>query len=125
MNVQGALEAARFTKGTFDGCDLNIETRVPAAVIKELESMGHVIKGVGFYSGGMGGGQAVMSVAGGVHFGGSDPRKDGAAVPENPGLQDSVTASRGGPKACATGRPSGLRCCRNRRCPPRSRGRFS
>jgi gamma-glutamyltranspeptidase/glutathione hydrolase len=84
MNIQGALEAARFTKGTFDGCDLNMETRVSPAVIKELESMGHVIKGVGQYSGRMGGGQAVMSVAGGVHFGASDPRKDGAAVPENP-----------------------------------------
>jgi hypothetical protein len=27
-----------------------------------------------------------MSVTGGVHFGASDPRKDGAAVPENPVL---------------------------------------
>jgi gamma-glutamyltranspeptidase/glutathione hydrolase len=87
MNIQGALEAARFTKGTFDGCDLNLETRVSPAVIKELESMGHVIKGVGLYSGRMGGGQAVMSVAGGVHFGASDPRKDGAAVPENPAFK--------------------------------------
>lgn len=84
MNIQGALEAARFTKGTFDGCDLNMETRISPAVMKELESMGHVIKRVGQYSGGMGGGQAVMSVTGGVHFGASDPRKDGAAVPENP-----------------------------------------
>jgi gamma-glutamyltranspeptidase/glutathione hydrolase len=84
MNIQGALEAARFTKGTFDGCDLNMESRVSPAVIKELQSMGHVIRNVGQYSGGMGGGQAVMSVAGGVHFGASDPRKDGAAVPENP-----------------------------------------
>jgi len=84
MNIQGALEAARFTKGTFDGCDLNMETRISPAVFKELESMGHIIKPVGQYSGGMGGGQAVMSVTGGVHFGASDPRKDGAAVPENP-----------------------------------------
>ncbi len=84
MNVQGALEAARFTKSTFDGCDVSMETRISPAVIKQLESMGHVIKLVGQYSGSMGGGQAVMSVAGGVHFGGSDPRKDGAAVPENP-----------------------------------------
>jgi gamma-glutamyltranspeptidase / glutathione hydrolase len=84
MNIQGALEAARFTKGTFDGCDVSVETRVSATVMKELESMGHEIKMVGPYSGSMGGGQAVMSVAGGVHFGASDPRKDGAAVPENP-----------------------------------------
>ena len=87
MNIQGALEAARFSKGTFDGCDLNMETRVAPPVIKELESMGHIIRPVGQYSGGMGGGQAVMSVSGGVHFGASDPRKDGAAVPENPAFK--------------------------------------
>jgi gamma-glutamyltranspeptidase / glutathione hydrolase len=87
MNIQAALEAARFTKGTFDGCDLNMETRISPAVVKELESMGHIIKPVGQYSGGMGGGQAVMSVTGGVHFGASDPRKDGAAVPENPSFK--------------------------------------
>ena len=28
MNVQLALESARFTKGTFDGCDVQIESRV-------------------------------------------------------------------------------------------------
>jgi len=84
MNIQGAMEAARFTKLTFDGCDVNMEARVAPGVIKELESMGHVIKNMGQYSGGMGGGQAVMSTPGGVHFGSSDPRKDGAAVPENP-----------------------------------------
>ncbi|MBV8732831.1 MAG: gamma-glutamyltransferase family protein, partial [Acidobacteriia bacterium] len=84
MNIQGALEAARFTKLTFDGCDVSMETRVPAEVVKELESMGHTIKLVGNYNGSMGGGQAVMSNSSGVHFGASDPRKDGAAVPENP-----------------------------------------
>jgi gamma-glutamyltranspeptidase/glutathione hydrolase len=84
MNIQAALEAARFTKSSFDGCDVSVETRVLPSVIKDLESMGHKISLVGPYSGSMGGGQAVMSVAGGVHFGASDPRKDGAAVPENP-----------------------------------------
>jgi gamma-glutamyltranspeptidase / glutathione hydrolase len=83
MNVQEALEAARFTKGTFDGCDVALETRILPSVFRDLESMGHQITPAGQYSGRMGGGQAVMSV-GGVHFGGSDPRKDGAAVPENP-----------------------------------------
>ena len=87
MNVQGALEAARFTKGTFDGCDVSMETRISPEVIKQLEAMGHQIKLVGQYSGSMGGGQAVESIAGGVHFGGSDPRKDGAAVPENPAFK--------------------------------------
>jgi gamma-glutamyltranspeptidase/glutathione hydrolase len=84
MNVQAALEAARFTKLTFDGCDLYMEARVPPDVVKELQSMGHKIQLAGPFSGRMGGGQAVMSNAEGVHFGGSDPRKDGAAVPENP-----------------------------------------
>ena len=87
MNIQGALEAARFTKSTFDGCDLNMETRVSPTVVKELESKGHVIKRVGEYSLGMGGGQVVMSITDGVHFGASDPRKDGAAVPENPAFK--------------------------------------
>ncbi len=36
MNVQMALEAARFTKGTFDGCDVQMESRVPEAVRQEL-----------------------------------------------------------------------------------------
>jgi gamma-glutamyltranspeptidase / glutathione hydrolase len=84
MNIQAALEAARFTKSSFDGCDVSVETRVLPSVIKDLESMGHKISLVGPYSGSMGGGQAVMSIAGGVHFGASDPRKDGAAAPENP-----------------------------------------
>ena len=84
MNIQAALEAARFTKLTFDGCDLFMETRVPPEVVKELQSLGHKIQLAGPYSGRMGGGQAVMSNGDGVHFGASDPRKDGAAVPENP-----------------------------------------
>ncbi len=86
MNIQGAMEAARFTKGSFDGCDLSMETRISPAVIKELEGMGHKIRTVGQYSGSMGGGQSVMSAAG-VHYGASDPRKDGAAVPENPAFK--------------------------------------
>ena len=89
MNIQAALEAARFTKSTFDGCDVAMETRVPASVIHELESMGHKITPAGTYSERMGGGQAVMSIAGGTHFAASDPRKDGAAVPENPPFQSA------------------------------------
>jgi len=86
MNIQGAMEAARFTKATFEGCDVSMETRISPSVVKELEGMGHVIKTVGDYSGSMGGGQAVMS-SGGVHYGASDPRKDGSAVPQNPAFQ--------------------------------------
>jgi gamma-glutamyltranspeptidase/glutathione hydrolase len=84
MNIQGALEAARFTKGTFSGCDVQIESRVPAKVRDELTAMGHKITLRGAYSGSMGRGQAVERVATGVNFGGSDPRADGEAIPEGP-----------------------------------------
>jgi gamma-glutamyltranspeptidase / glutathione hydrolase len=83
MNVQDAMEQARFTKPTFGGCDVQVESRVPEAVRRELESLGHKVTVTAPYSGRMGGGQAVMSKAA-VHFAGSDPRKDGEAVPESP-----------------------------------------
>ena len=84
MNIQAALEAARFTKLSFDGCDVQVESRVLPPVLHELEALGHKITLAGPYSSHMGGGQAVMSVPGGIHFAASDPRKDGAAAPENP-----------------------------------------
>jgi gamma-glutamyltranspeptidase/glutathione hydrolase len=83
MNVQDAMEQARFTKPTFDGCDVHLESRIPEAVRRELESFGHKVEVAPTYSGRMGGGQAVMS-KGAIHFAGSDPRKDGEAIPENP-----------------------------------------
>ncbi|TSA22933.1 gamma-glutamyltransferase [bacterium] len=83
MNIQSALEAARFRKTTFEGCDLQIEARVPPSVRAQLESMGHKLEVRGDFSPVMGGGQAVMrNFSTGVNFGGSDPRKDGAAIPE-------------------------------------------
>jgi gamma-glutamyltranspeptidase/glutathione hydrolase len=83
MNIQAAIEAARFTKVTFAGLDVSMENRVPAAVRAELEAKGHKIKMLGEFSGTVGGGQAVMrDSASGVNFGASDPRKDGAAIPE-------------------------------------------
>src|SRR5664279_2786302 len=85
MNVQMALEAARFTKGTFDGCDVQMETRVPEAVRQDLARRGHVIAPLAGFSGAMGNGEAVMRDAKrGVNFAGSDPRTDGAAIPEQP-----------------------------------------
>jgi gamma-glutamyltranspeptidase/glutathione hydrolase len=83
MNIQEALEAARFTKRTFGGCDVQIESRVPERVREQLRALGHQLQVRGAYSSQMGGGQAVArDFATGVNFGASDPRKDGAAVPE-------------------------------------------
>ncbi|HXA55919.1 MAG TPA: gamma-glutamyltransferase [Candidatus Acidoferrum sp.] len=83
MNIQGALEAARFTKLTFPGCDVEMEDRVPANVRAELAKRGHQLDVRGNYSSDMGGGQAVRrDFSKGVNYGGSDPRKDGAAIPE-------------------------------------------
>lgn len=86
FNVQWALEAARFTKETFEGCDVQVERRIPPSVVQELTKLGHKVRVVGPFSGTMGGGQAVMVNGAGVKFGGSDPRKDGAAVPQSPGF---------------------------------------
>ncbi len=83
MNIQAALEAARFRKSTFEGCDLQIEARVPPAVRAQLEAMGHQLQVRGDYSPVMGGGQVVMrDFSTGINFGASDPRKDGAAIPQ-------------------------------------------
>jgi gamma-glutamyltranspeptidase/glutathione hydrolase len=84
MNVQQALEAPRFTKITFEGCEVSLESRVPESVRRELEAMGHDLRMTGPYAQRVGGGQAVMRTEEGVNFGGSDPRKDGAAYPESP-----------------------------------------
>ncbi len=83
MNIQAALEAPRFTKLTFGGCDLMIEHRITQDVRDRLMGRGHELQVVGDFSSQMGGGQAVVRDAKtGVNFGASSPRKDGAAVPE-------------------------------------------
>jgi gamma-glutamyltranspeptidase/glutathione hydrolase len=84
MNIQAALSAARFTKPTFEGCDLLIESRVPEAVRDQLTAKGHQLKVVDPYSMTMGRGNAVMQNGTGVHFGASDPRADGEAIPQVP-----------------------------------------
>ena len=85
MNIQAAMEAARFTKTTFAGCDVQIEQRVPAEVRRELSAMGHELQVHDDYTTAMGGGQAVMrDFAAGMNYGASDPRKDGAAMAEMP-----------------------------------------
>jgi len=83
MNIQEALEAARFRKVTFAGCDVDLEDRIPLAVRDGLTQRGHQIKLHGAYSAIVGGGQAVQrDISTGVNYGASDPRKDGEAIPE-------------------------------------------
>jgi gamma-glutamyltranspeptidase/glutathione hydrolase len=85
MNIQAALEAPRFTKISFEGCDVRMESRIPQKVREELSAKGHKIQVVGPFSAAMGGGQAVLrDFATGVNYGASDPRKDGEAIPELP-----------------------------------------
>jgi gamma-glutamyltranspeptidase/glutathione hydrolase len=84
MDLQAALDAPRFTKPTFNGCDLLLESRVPAAVKDELVRKGHRIETDDAYSQHMGRGNAVMLDANGVKYGATDPRADGIAVPEHP-----------------------------------------
>jgi gamma-glutamyltranspeptidase/glutathione hydrolase len=44
MNIEAALEAARFTKRDFDGCGVWVENGVTADVIAGLRSQGHDVK---------------------------------------------------------------------------------
>ena len=84
MDIQEALEAGRFTKATFSGADVAVESLVPEATRRELAALGHEITVVAPRTGTFGSGQAVMSDGSGVHFGASEPRHDGAAIPEAP-----------------------------------------
>ena len=85
MNIQAALEAPRFTKLTFGGCDLMIEGRVPPDVRQALTEKGHRLEVLGDFSGWVGGGQVVLhDSAKKVNWAASSPRKDGAAAPEAP-----------------------------------------
>jgi gamma-glutamyltranspeptidase/glutathione hydrolase len=83
MNIQAALEAARVTKLTFTGNDVAVESRVPESSRVDLARRGHEIDLRGPFSSVVGGGQsALRDGAAGVNYGASDPRKDGAAIPE-------------------------------------------
>jgi len=87
MDIQQALEAGRFTKATFDGADVAIEALVPESTRRELAALGHEITVMPPRTGTFGSGQAVMSERSGVHdihYGASEPRHDGAAIPEAP-----------------------------------------
>jgi len=85
MNIQAAMEAPRFTKPTFRGCDVIMENRFSQKTRDELTAKGHQIDVQPAFSENTGGGQAVMrDSAAGVNYGASDPRKDGEAIPEFP-----------------------------------------
>jgi len=84
LNVQSALESPRFTKRTFGGCDVEIETRVAPSVLNDLKKRGHALHASKPFDSFVGNGQAILRNEKGVLFAGSDPRKDGAAVPASP-----------------------------------------
>ncbi len=83
MDIQAALESPRFTKRTFEGCDVLMENRFSGKTREALTAKGHQIQVLGTFSSAVGGGQAVLrDFAAGINYGASDPRKDGEAVPE-------------------------------------------
>jgi gamma-glutamyltranspeptidase / glutathione hydrolase len=87
MNLQAAMETARFTvRSNFDiGCNLMIEDRVPAEVRQQLTGMGHQLDVRGDFSLYMGRGQAIdHNTKTGLNFAASDARTDGSAEPEFP-----------------------------------------
>jgi gamma-glutamyltranspeptidase/glutathione hydrolase len=83
MNIQAAMEAPRFTKYTFAGCDVMMEDRFAADIRAALTQRSHQIELLGSFAQEVGGGQAVRrDFSTGVNYGASDPRKDGEAIPE-------------------------------------------
>jgi gamma-glutamyltranspeptidase/glutathione hydrolase len=83
MNIQEALEAPRFATGGAAGCQVSIEFRVPPATLQKLSEQGHVIRIQREYVEGAGRGQAIRhNSKTGMNYAASDPRADGAAVPE-------------------------------------------
>ncbi len=85
MNVQAALEQPRFTKGTFEGCDVQMEETIPPAVRAELTKRGHQIEAIEPFSFTVGQGEAVVRDSKrNVNFAGADPRSDGEAIPQEP-----------------------------------------
>jgi gamma-glutamyltranspeptidase / glutathione hydrolase len=85
MNVQAALEQPRFTKGTFDGLDVEMEETIPESIRAELTKRGHQIQLLEPFSFSVGQGEAVVRDSKrNVNFAGADPRSDGEAIPQGP-----------------------------------------
>lgn len=85
MNIQAALEEARFTVTQTLGCKIQIESRVGTSTIDALTKMGHIFEVRKEYTANMGRGNVVEhDTDTGINLGASDPRGDGAAIPEMP-----------------------------------------
>ncbi len=84
MNIQGALDAPRFTVTSGQvSCDILIESRVAPDVIQALRQKGHNLIVRAEFTSLMGRGQAVMhNTKTGMNSAASDPRADGTAEPE-------------------------------------------
>jgi gamma-glutamyltranspeptidase/glutathione hydrolase len=83
MNVQAAMEAPRFAKQNADGCNVAFEFRLPPATLQQLSELGHELQLRKEYNQNMGRGQAILhNSKTGTNYAASDPRADGAAVPE-------------------------------------------
>jgi gamma-glutamyltranspeptidase/glutathione hydrolase len=82
MNLQQAMEAARFSKNGAAGCDVNIEFRLPPATFQQLSERGHIIRIEREYVEAMGRGQAILhNSTTKTNYAASDPRADGSAIP--------------------------------------------
>jgi gamma-glutamyltranspeptidase/glutathione hydrolase len=83
MNIQQALESPRFGKSSANGCDVAVESRMPQSTVKQLREMGHQVAVHREYTQEMGRGQAILhNSRTGTNYAASDPRADGAAIPE-------------------------------------------
>ena len=77
------METARFTVSPQRGCNIVIESRVPAEVRQKLSAMGHQLDVRREYTTAMGRRQAVLHDSKTkVNYAASDARADGAAIPE-------------------------------------------
>ncbi|HEU5413402.1 MAG TPA: gamma-glutamyltransferase [Candidatus Angelobacter sp.] len=84
MNIQGSLEAPRFTVAANNlSCDIVIESRIKPDVLQALRNKGHNLIVRKEYTSRMGRGQVVLhNSKTRMNFAASDPRADGAAEPE-------------------------------------------
>jgi gamma-glutamyltranspeptidase/glutathione hydrolase len=83
MNVQEALDTARWTKRSAQGCEVSVEARVPLNSLQQLSEWGHELRLRRGFTLEMGRGQAILrDTKTKTNYAGSDARTDGAAIPE-------------------------------------------